>query len=73
METKNKIGVWFAKNKQGMLMLFTSEPKRNGNSWKGNFYVNSIIYENIKNMLNGSSYSYKDEPQYLEFNLKIEP
>ena len=75
METKNKnkLGVWFVKSKDGMLLLFTSEPKRVGESWTGNFYVNSIIYENINSMLNGSSYNWKDEPQYLEFKLSVEP
>lgn len=75
MKEKNNsnIGVWFAKAKNGMLLTFTSEPKRKGDSWEGNFYVNSIIYENIKNMLNGTSYSWKDEPQYLEFKLTVAP
>lgn len=75
MEKKNNsnIGVWFAKAKNGMLLTFSSEPKRKDTSWTGNFYVNSIIYENIKNMLNGSSYSWKDDPQYLEFKLAVEP
>lgn len=71
MGNKN-IGVWFAKNKDGKLFLFTSEPKLNKDKWVGNFYVNSLIYENIQSMLNGSNYSFEDGPQYLEFKLMEE-
>lgn len=71
METrnKNKIGVWFAKTKEGKLLTFVNEPKRVGDIWTGDFYVNSIIYENILNVLSGSPYSWNDDAQYLEFSL----
>ena len=73
MKEKNTIGVWFGKAKDGTLLTFTSEPKRKNDVWTGNFYVNSIIYENLKNMLKGTPYSWKDEAQYIEFKLGIEP
>lgn len=69
----SKIGVWFAKHKNGSLLLFVNEPKREGDGWVGNFYVNSVIHENLKNMLNGSSFSWKDEPQYIEFQTAVAP
>lgn len=68
-----KIGVWFAKHKNGLLMTFIDEPKREGDGWTGNFYVNSVIHENLENILKGSSYSWKDEPQYIEFQLAVAP
>lgn len=72
-EKNNNIGVWFAKAKDGTLLTFTSEPKRKNDSWTGNFYVNSIIYENLKNMLKDSPYSWKDDAQYIEFKLGVQP
>lgn len=68
-----KLGVWFAKHKNGTLLLFTSEPKREGDGWVGNFYVNSVIHENLQNMLKGSSFSNNDEAQYIEFQLAVQP
>lgn len=68
MENKN-IGIWFAVNKDNKLFLFTSEPKRVGNGWFGDFFLNSLIHDNIETMLKGSKYSFEDEPQYLEFKL----
>lgn len=67
-ENKN-IGIWFAVNKDNKLFLFTSEPKRVGDGWFGDFFLNSLIHDNIKEMLKGSKYSFDDEPQYLEFKL----
>ena len=69
----NKIGVWFAKAKNGTLLTFVSEPKRERDGWSGNYYVNSLIYENLKSMLNGSPYSWKDDPQYIEFTMTVQP
>lgn len=67
-ENKN-IGIWFAVNKDNKLFLFTSEPRRVGDGWFGDFFLNSLIHDNIKTMLKGSKYSFDDEPQYLEFKL----
>ena len=65
----NKIGIWFAVNKDNKLFLFTSEPKRIGDGWFADFFLNSLIHDNTKEMLKGSKYSFDDEPQYLEFKL----
>ena len=35
----------------------------------GDFFLNSLIHDNIETMLKGSKYSFEDEPQYLEFKL----
>lgn len=67
-ENKNigkNIGIWFAVNKDNKLFLFTSEPKRVGDRWFGDFFLNSLIHDNIKTMLKGSGYSFDDEPQYI--------
>ena len=69
MGDNKNIGIWFAVNKDGNLFLFTSEPKRVGDGWFGDFFLNSLIHDNIKTMLKGSKYSFEDEPQYLEFKL----
>ncbi len=66
---KNKIGVWFTKSKDGTLLLFVDEPKKDNGKWVGNYYVNSLIYNNLANMLKKSSYSFNDEAQYIEFQL----
>lgn len=66
---KDQISIWFAKSKDGQLLMFTSEPRKTVTSWVGNFYVNSVIYENLKNMLNGTSFSFDDEPQFIQFKL----
>lgn len=66
---KEKIGIWFAKSKNGQVLMFTSEPKKTDLGWTGNFYVNSIIYENLNNMLKNTQFSYNDDPQYIEFQL----
>ena len=51
-ENKN-IGIWFAVNKDNKLFLFTSEPKRVGDGWFGDFFLNSLIHDNIETMLKG--------------------
>lgn len=62
-----KIKVWFAKNTDGMLLLFTSEPTRISDSWIGDFYVNSVVYNDIKSMIDGTSFSNADDAQYIEY------
>ena len=69
MGENTTIGIWFAVPKDNKLFLFTSEPRIVGYGWFGDFFLNSLIHDNIKTMLKGSKYSFNDEPQYLEFKL----
>lgn len=66
------IKIWFAKAKDGLLMMFTSEPQRKGDIWVGNHYVNSIIQANLEKMLSSTKYGWEDDPQYIEFQLNTE-
>lgn len=72
-EILNKpIKVWIAITKDGKLQMFSNVPKRGKESWIGNFYVNSLIYENIKDMINNSSLSWASEPEFLELSYVLE-
>lgn len=63
----NKIQVWFAKNKNEHLVMFTSEPIREGEKWVGDYYLNSVVYNVLSQMLEKTPYSFDDDAQYIEF------
>lgn len=70
---ENKIKFWFAKNKNGFLMMFTDEPTRGDEKWFGNYYLNSVAHDALSQMLENSQYGFEDDAQYIEFtNQKIE-
>lgn len=67
---KQNITIWVAIAKDGMVMMFTSKPEKTSNSWKGNHYVNSILYENIKKLIGGSNMSFETEPEPITFTIE---
>ncbi|MCH5167449.1 MAG: hypothetical protein J1F35_06090 [Erysipelotrichales bacterium] len=62
------IPVWIAIAKNEAIQIFTKEPKRGKSSWRGEYYINSIIYESIKEMVNNSSLTWASEPEFLELS-----
>ena len=63
-----KIGVWVTIAKNGTIQLFTGiEPKRGEKSWIGTFYINSLIYKTVKDLVKNTPLSWKSEPEFLEF------
>ena len=51
-------------------MMFLDKPVRQGNTWVGRHYVNSIVQKEIEEMINGCDFSFEREPEYLEMQFK---
>jgi hypothetical protein len=68
MDNKN-IKFWASVNKNGFLVLFTEQPKRNLNTgkWIGKYYCNSAIYKIIRELFDRASFNWEKEPEYFEF------
>ena len=66
------IKCWAAVNKNGFIVLFTNQPKRNIDSgqWEGELYVNSIVYKAIKDLFEKVNFSWEKEAEYFEFGNK---
>lgn len=62
------IPVWIAIAKDESVQLFTKEPKRGKTSWIGEYYINSIIYDSIVEMVENSSLTWASEPEFLELS-----
>lgn len=67
---KKNVSIWVAVAKDGHLMLFTNKPTRTNTSWKGNHYVNSVLYENVKNLMGGSNMTFESEPEAIIFTIE---
>lgn len=75
MNNKKTITIWFAVNKNGFIGLYSNEPTRNNETgkWESKYpFVNSIIYQNIKNMIESSNFDWNQEPQCLTYEIDIE-
>ena len=68
MQTVLKL--YIAVSKSGLLMMFLDKPVRQGNTWVGRHYVNSIVQKEIEEMINGCDLSFEREPEYLEMQFK---
>lgn len=68
METKSR-KCWIAVNKNGFICTFTDQPIRNEETgkWNGNYYVDSIIYKIIKDLVIKSKMNWNNEPEFFEF------
>lgn len=68
----NSIKVWGGVNKNGTLVLFTSEPKRNEitGKWEGDIYLNSVVYKMVQELFNKAKMSWQREAEYIEFTNK---
>lgn len=66
------IKTWAGVNKNGFLMLFTKEPKRNTetNKWEGEPYVNSVIYKMLTNLVEKAGMNWDNDAEYFEFEIK---
>lgn len=60
---------WAAVNKNGFLVLFTEQPKRNAETgkWEGPMYVNSVLYKAIKEIFDKVKFNWEKEAEYFEF------
>jgi hypothetical protein len=67
---KQNITIWVAIAKDGYLMLFTDKPTRTNTSWEGNYYVNSVLYGNVKNLIGGSNMTFETEPEPITFTIE---
>lgn len=67
---KKNVSIWVAVAKDGYLMLFTDKPTRTNTSWKGNHYVNSVLYGNVKNLIGGSNMTFESEPEAIIFTIE---
>lgn len=69
-DNKKTIKVWVGMNKNGFLVIFSDKPVRDKESgkWLGTMYANSVIYKMVKELLEKTSYSWNNEPEYFEFS-----
>lgn len=63
---------WIAVNKSGFINMFVNEPKRNEETgkWEGEFYLDSVIYKMIAEVVKTANMNWDDDPEYFDFNLK---
>ena len=58
------MNVWFSVNKNGFINISKDEPRRNNELGKWEYYfpyINSIIYEQIKNLVEKVNFSWKND------------
>lgn len=68
MEKKSR-KCWVGVNKNGFICTFVNQPKRNVElgKWEGEYYVDSLIYKIVKDLVNKSNFSWNNDPEYFEF------
>lgn len=68
----SNIHTYAAVNRNGFLMLFTKEPKRNNETgkWDGEPYVNSAIHKMLLPLVEKANMNWENEPEYFEFEVK---
>ena len=64
MQTVLKLYV--AVSKSGLLMMFLDKPVRRGNTWVGEYYVDSVAQKEIEEILENCNFTFDREPEYLE-------
>ena len=64
MQTVLKL--YIAVSKSGLLMMFLDKPVRQGNTWVGRHYVNSVAQKEIEEIIKKYDFSFEREPEYLE-------
>ena len=63
------ITVWFAVNKNGFVGLYSDEPKRNKDigKWESKLpFINSVIYEQIIDLVQKTSMTWDKEPECIQ-------
>lgn len=58
--------LYIAVSKRGLLMMFLDKPVRQGNTWVGRYYINSIVQKEIEEMIEGCNFTFDREPEYIE-------
>ena len=64
MQTVLKL--YIAVSKSGLLMMFLDKPVRQGNTWTGRYYVNSVAQKEIEEIIKDCDFTFDREPEYLE-------
>ena len=64
MQTVLKL--YISVSKSGLLMMFLDKPVRQGNTWTGRYYVNSIVQKEIEEIIKDCDFTFDREPEYLE-------
>lgn len=63
--------VWASINKNGFVMLWLDEPKRNEETgkWEAKYpYVNSVIYKQFSDFIQKTKLTWLSPPEYFELN-----
>ena len=69
---RKPIEIWVAISKNNTIQLFSKLPIRGNACWIGENYINSIIYDSIKDMIKNSTLSWNSEPEFLELSYKLD-
>jgi len=66
------LSIWLTVNKNGSVLLHTSEPRKNEDTGKwesDNLYCNSVLYEQMKELVKNSGMGWNSEPE--QFEIKV--
>jgi len=62
--------IWCAMNKDGKVSMHLKEPHKDGNIWMSDApFCNSIVYNNIADLFEKTSYNWTNDPQVFVINL----
>lgn len=67
--TKKNVGVWTAVNRNGNIVSFTECPEKNTETgkWEAKHpFVNSVFYNQIKDLIVKANMTWESEPEYFE-------
>lgn len=58
--------IYFGVNKNGKLRMFTEDPIRKDGYWIGKYYVNSVIYSQLLDVIKNTKLSWEDDSQCIQ-------
>ena len=65
--------IWVAVNKNGDIRMFNDEPKKNikTGKWESKRpYVNSLLFNEVKSIIEHSSFTWECEPNFFEIQVQ---
>lgn len=67
-----KRNIWFVVNSNKEPLLFIDdEPKKADGKWQGKYFVNSVLYNTIKELVSQSKLTEETEPQCISIDVPV--
>ena len=64
-----KKNIYLAVNKEGVPFMFVDEPKRTQNSWSGSFFVHSLLYKQVCDLIANSQLTWDNDPELIQVEI----